>query len=94
VWEMFLKRTVLTSISLSYSEVKEMLFSEKPSKNKHYVKECAYVCPWNVLLDTALQRTLEVGHSLRQPVGGERLQLLENSEEFVVGTLILNKKLI
>ncbi len=71
-----------------------MLFSEKPSKNKHYVKECAYVCPWNVLLDTALQRTLEVGHSLRQPVGGERLQLLENSEEFVVGTLILNKKLI
>jgi hypothetical protein len=74
--------------------VKEMPFSEKPNKNKHQVKNCAYVCPWDILLDAVLQRTLEVGHSAGQPIGGERVQILENSEEFVVRPLILNRKLI
>ncbi len=73
-------------------KVKEMQISEKPIKHSHE-KECAYVCPWDVLLDTVLKGTLEVRHSPGERICGERLQLLENSEQFVVRPLNLNRKI-
>ncbi len=55
-------------------------------------KKYAYLRPWYVLLDAVLEGPLEVRHNPGERICGERLQLLQNSEQSVVRPLILNIK--